>query len=159
APPGGGTTPSAPPGTAPGAPTPGMPAGGGGQPSGNAPSAPPGGAIYAPPYGLPTGPFTDQNAHLPSSSQPSNDTSRSYDKFDLAPGGGASVVHGDPNSSYSLPSSSGGIDRSEFLPPVHLVRRGDTLWDICDRYFHNPWDWPRIWSYNPGLQNPHWIYP
>src|SRR5262249_22073705 len=24
---------------------------------------------------------------------------------------------------------------------------------------HNPWEWPRIWSYNPDLQNPHWIYP
>ncbi len=41
----------------------------------------------------------------------------------------------------------------------HLVRRGDTLWDICDFYFQNPYQWPRIWSYNPQIQNPHWIYP
>jgi hypothetical protein len=26
-------------------------------------------------------------------------------------------------------------------------------------YFRNPYQWPRIWSYNPQLQNPHWIYP
>jgi len=39
------------------------------------------------------------------------------------------------------------------------VHRGDTLWGVCDNYFHNPYQWPRIWSYNPQLQNPHWIYP
>jgi hypothetical protein len=39
------------------------------------------------------------------------------------------------------------------------VRKGDTLWGICDGYFHNPYQWPRVWSYNPQLQNPHWIYP
>jgi hypothetical protein len=45
------------------------------------------------------------------------------------------------------------------LPGIHVVRRGDTLWGICDQYFQNPYQWPRIWSYNPQLQNPHWIYP
>ena len=44
-------------------------------------------------------------------------------------------------------------------PEVHEVRSGDTLWDICFLYFNNPWDWPRIWSYNPEITNPHWIYP
>jgi hypothetical protein len=39
------------------------------------------------------------------------------------------------------------------------VKKGDTLWDICDRYFENPWQWPRVWSYNPEIVNPHWIYP
>jgi LysM domain len=50
-------------------------------------------------------------------------------------------------------------ERSLSSPSVHVVRRGDTLWDICDHYFQNPWEWPRIWGYNPELQNPHWIYP
>jgi hypothetical protein len=141
--------------------TPGGRAAGAPAPGSTVPSPPPGGAIYAPPYGLPTGPFTDQNAHLPSSSKPSNDTSRSSDSFDFGTSGGPSVVRGGPNSAYA--GSSGGhignIESAEFMPPVHVVRRGDTLWDLCDKYFHNPWDWPRIWSYNPGLQNPHWIYP
>jgi hypothetical protein len=39
------------------------------------------------------------------------------------------------------------------------VRRGDTLWDICSFYFNDPWQWPKIWSYNPQITNPHWIYP
>jgi hypothetical protein len=44
-------------------------------------------------------------------------------------------------------------------PQIHVVRSGDTLWDICFMYFNNPWEWPRIWSYNPEITNPHWIYP
>lgn len=45
------------------------------------------------------------------------------------------------------------------VPDAHVVRRGDTLWDITGHYFGNPWEWPRIWSYNPDITNPHWIYP
>ena len=44
-------------------------------------------------------------------------------------------------------------------PELHVVSRGDTLWDICGRYFNDPWQWPKIWSYNPQITNPHWIYP
>jgi hypothetical protein len=44
-------------------------------------------------------------------------------------------------------------------PQIHVVRSGDTLWDICFLYFNNPWEWPKIWSYNPEITNPHWIYP
>jgi len=45
------------------------------------------------------------------------------------------------------------------VPGVYTVRRGDTLWDITGRYFGNPYHWPRVWSYNPEITNPHWIYP
>lgn len=45
------------------------------------------------------------------------------------------------------------------VPARHTVRRGDTLWDISDHYYRNPWMWPKIWSYNTQIQNPHWIYP
>jgi hypothetical protein len=44
-------------------------------------------------------------------------------------------------------------------PETHVVQRGDTLWDICWYYFNDPWQWPKIWSYNPQITNPHWIYP
>lgn len=45
------------------------------------------------------------------------------------------------------------------VPDPYVVRKGDTLWGICDTYLKNPYQWPRVWSYNPQIQNPHWIYP
>lgn len=46
-----------------------------------------------------------------------------------------------------------------FIPNVYTVERGDTLWDITGRFYGNPYEWPRVWSYNPEVTNPHWIYP
>ncbi|MDJ0763771.1 MAG: LysM peptidoglycan-binding domain-containing protein [Myxococcota bacterium] len=42
---------------------------------------------------------------------------------------------------------------------VYTVQPGDTLWDICERFFMDPYVWPRIWSYNTTITNPNWIYP
>jgi hypothetical protein len=47
----------------------------------------------------------------------------------------------------------------EPVPATHTIEKGDTLWDISSTYFNNPWEWPRVWSYNPEITNPHWIYP
>src|SRR5690606_11495260 len=52
-----------------------------------------------------------------------------------------------------------GHARSLLIPETYTVRRGDTLWDVTGRYYGNPWEWPRVWSYNPEITNPHWIYP
>jgi hypothetical protein len=41
----------------------------------------------------------------------------------------------------------------------HTVQRGDTLWDLSGKYLSNPWYWPKVWSYNPEITNPHFIYP
>jgi hypothetical protein len=47
------------------------------------------------------------------------------------------------------------------LPPGqdYTVKTGDTLWDISGTYLQSPWFWPKLWSYNPQIANPHWIYP
>jgi hypothetical protein len=45
------------------------------------------------------------------------------------------------------------------VPQAHTVKRGDTLWSISGQYFRNPYQWPKLWSVNPQVQNPHWIYP
>lgn len=41
----------------------------------------------------------------------------------------------------------------------HVVEDGDTLWDICEAVLGRPELWPRVWSMNPEITNPHWIYP
>ncbi len=41
----------------------------------------------------------------------------------------------------------------------HTVEKGDTLWDLSQKYLGSPWYWPKVWSYNPEIANPHWIYP
>jgi hypothetical protein len=45
------------------------------------------------------------------------------------------------------------------IPARYVIQRGDTLWDVTGRFFGDPFQWPRIWSYNPDVTNPHWIYP
>jgi hypothetical protein len=42
---------------------------------------------------------------------------------------------------------------------VHIVARGDTLWDISNAYLGTPWVWPSIWDDNGAIENPHRIYP
>jgi hypothetical protein len=42
----------------------------------------------------------------------------------------------------------------------HVVRPGDTLWDLAGRYFANPFQWRVIHQANTRVvDNPHWIYP
>ena len=45
------------------------------------------------------------------------------------------------------------------VPNSHTVKEGDTLWDITQTYYGDPYRWPQVWSYNPEITNPHWIYP
>src|SRR5215471_14225181 len=59
------------------------------------------------------------------------------------------------------PDQAGQSDNSAAASPgqVHTVVRGDTLWDLSQHYLGTPWYWPKVWSYNPEIANPHWIYP
>ena len=45
------------------------------------------------------------------------------------------------------------------VPQTQSVKDGDTLWDITQTYYGDPYRWPQVWSYNPDITNPHWIYP
>jgi hypothetical protein len=99
----------------------------------------------------------DPNADLPSSSQPRN--GNATDTFDLNKSESGPAVIGNPNGAAILPDSGGGELGRRPIPPIHLVRHGDTLWDLSDGYYGNPWQWPRIWAMNPQVTNPHWIYP
>lgn len=51
------------------------------------------------------------------------------------------------------------LGKAQDVPPAHTVVGGDTLWGIAEQYFGDPYDWPKVWSFNPEITNPHWIYP
>lgn len=53
---------------------------------------------------------------------------------------------------HGVHAATGGKD-------THVVQEGDTLWGISDYYYGSPWHWPELWSFNPEVTNPHWIYP
>ncbi len=135
---------------APAAPPTGAPApsGGGGAPTAAGPA---GGTVYVP-WGSPAPGAPDANAHLDSSSRPTVG-GVSADKFDLEGNSGVTSTRGTERSSSAL----GGVPTT--VPPFHIVRRGDTLWEVSDKYFGNGWQWPKLWGLNPAIQNPHWIYP
>jgi hypothetical protein len=103
----------------------------------------------------PQGPLGGGNAQYSSSRPIQGPNDR--DGFDLAPkSGDGKTVRGGENGAIF---SSGSHLRGNSNARNHVVRRGDTLWEICDFYFQNPYQWPRIWAYNPQIQNPHWLYP
>ena len=68
------------------------------------------------------------------------------------------VATGTSNTAFA---QSGGIKYSHAgpVPATHTVREGDTLWDLAQAYLKDPYEWPKLWSYNPQITNPHWIYP
>jgi LysM domain-containing protein len=101
-------------------------------------------------------PGTNLDRYLPSSSQSKGDIYQK-DGFDIGrPLQNSATLRGNADSLGVVSmDEAGAVSGKEF----HVVRRGDTLWEICNAELKNPWLWPRVWSYNPHLQNPHWIYP
>ena len=41
----------------------------------------------------------------------------------------------------------------------YTVKKGDTLWDLSQRFSDTPYLWPDLWSDNSQIANPHLIYP
>lgn len=79
-------------------------------------------------------------------------TARAQDEF----GGQAPDLVAPQGESEAAPAPQGTPDQGL---ETHVVKPGDTLWDLSGKYLNNSWYWPKVWSYNPQLSNPHWIFP
>ena len=44
-------------------------------------------------------------------------------------------------------------------PLTHTVVKGDTLWDLCEKYYGDSELWPKLWEMNPFITNPHLLKP
>ncbi|HEY6873122.1 MAG TPA: LysM domain-containing protein [Geobacteraceae bacterium] len=44
-------------------------------------------------------------------------------------------------------------------PTVYVIKKGDTLWGLSDRFIKDPYYWPDLWANNPPITNPHLIFP
>ncbi len=44
-------------------------------------------------------------------------------------------------------------------PMVYVIQKGDTLWGLSAKFLNDPNYWPNLWSKNPQVTNPHFIYP
>jgi LysM repeat protein len=49
---------------------------------------------------------------------------------------------------------------STVTPRTHVVRKGDTLWDLAREYTSDPYRWKQLYELNTAtVRDPHWIYP
>ncbi len=79
------------------------------------------------------------------------------------------ALYAENTSGSDVPASAESVPVPSFIdlskadlsaaPEVHVVIKGDTLWDLSSTYLKSPWYWPKIWSINPQIANPNLIYP
>jgi len=123
-------------------------------------------AVYAP--NLPPPPVNLDPGSAPSTTAPLPDRPAAASPSVIVVGPDGKVAPGQgaaEPTNYYVTEGGAPVDEPDAVvrggpvPELHVVRRGDTLWDICFTYFNDPWQWPKIWSYNAQITNPHWIYP
>ena len=129
-----------------------------------------------PPADLPTIPPGDADA-LPS---PENDTETLEADVDIP---AEDTDTPEAPSSTAPPETtavSRGTETDEFTPDeftsdpdngivvdaegraYYIVKKGDTLWDISQKFLNSAWYWPELWKVNSNqvpIYNPHLIYP
>ena len=107
----------------------------------------------------PSAPGTQTPAPAPTPTQPARPN-----VITVGPDGKVTTTAPEDDGRFYVSGGDPGMQQPDAIhagpvPELHVVRRGDTLWDVCFFYFNDPWQWPKIWSYNNQITNPHWIYP
>lgn len=54
---------------------------------------------------------------------------------------------------------STGVNAEDTDYKEYFIKKSDTLWDISNSEFEDPFFWPRLWKENPQIKNPDLIYP
>jgi hypothetical protein len=57
----------------------------------------------------------------------------------------------------AMPSFALAVGQDE--PAIYVIKQGDTLWGLSERFIKDPEYWPNMWSKNSQVTNPHFIYP
>jgi len=83
------------------------------------------------------------------------DLGRAAAQLEGEPATEASATAAAPGAVATAP----GANQAAPAADAYTVKPGDTLWDLSGRFLNNPWYWPKVWSYNPEIANPHFIYP
>ncbi|PIE71096.1 MAG: hypothetical protein CSA22_05065 [Deltaproteobacteria bacterium] len=65
---------------------------------------------------------------------------------------GALAISGSLNANAQDEPIDGG-------PVMYTIEKGDTLWDISQRFLDSPFRWPELWEQNTYINNPDLIYP
>lgn len=58
-----------------------------------------------------------------------------------------------------LAPASGHAAGREGEATTYVIRKGDTLWGLSERFLHDPRYWPAMWAENGEITNPHQIFP
>jgi hypothetical protein len=60
---------------------------------------------------------------------------------------------------FGLTSALAQQGKGESKEGVYVIKKGDTLWGLSERFLDDPFLWPRLWQSNQYITNPHWIFP
>lgn len=84
-----------------------------------------------------------------------------YDQYYGIPPAGRNQQSASGNTAMSMSdaSQSTGMVVNPAAPKTYVVKKGDTLWGIAQKYLHTPSYWPEIWDKNQRIRNPHLIRP
>jgi len=72
----------------------------------------------------------------------------------VGPGTGA-VTPAQPQQTAVAEAQSPAAEQSG----KYEIRQDDTLWDIANAFYRDPFLWPLIWKSNPSINDPDLIYP
>jgi len=59
---------------------------------------------------------------------------------------------------FFLSSVSHALSLKPNAPERYVVKHGDSLWSIANRYLTHPWEWKELLRANPNIKNPNKLY-